>query len=243
MSQPDPIPADPLAEQTPPSAPPAGSARPPAVVFGIIAICILAEIAIVAADSGLTNNPRLRDTIYEFGGFWPGLLDGWRENYPGQRFAMFLTYGFLHGGVLHLAMNMYTLWVLSIPITERAGTSGFIQIYVGSILGGAIGYATLSSSPVPMVGASGALFGLAGALVAWILQDLRGAELRRTLIRISAYLIGVNVAMYWALDGRLAWQTHLGGFVAGLMLALFLGNLPPPTEPDPTAAPDSSDDR
>ena len=238
MSQPNPSPVPAVADPDRSSVVTPQKNRPPAVVFVIIAICIIAEIAILTADSGLTNNPRLRNTIYEFGGFWPGLLDGWRENYPGQRFFMFLTYGFLHGGVLHLAMNMYTLWVLSIPIAERAGTSGFMQIYVGSILGGAIGYATLSASPVPMVGASGALFGLAGALAAWIAQDLRGRALWTTISRISAYLIGVNVVMYWALDGRLAWQTHLGGFVAGLVLALFVGNSPEAAETDPNPTED-----
>lgn len=203
---------------------PSAAARqgPPTVVYVIIAICIVAEIAVLIGGSGLFDTPRLRDMIYENGGFWPGLLDGWRENFPGQRFAMFLTYGFLHGGVLHLAMNMYTLWVLSAPIAERAGTGGFLQIYIGSILGGAIGYALLSVSPVPMVGASGALFGLAGALAAWVIRDLQGWERARVLSRIAAFLIGINVVMFWALDGRLAWQTHLGGFVTGLVLALVI---------------------
>ena len=203
---------------------PSGAAapKPPSLVYGIIALCIAVELLIVAGDLGLFNVPRLRNSIYEYAGFWPGLLTGWAENYPGQRFAMFLTYGFLHGGLIHLAMNMYTLWVLSGTIAERAGTRGFAQIYLGSMLGGAIGYALLSPSPVPMVGASGALFGLAGAVTAWVIRDLRGRHLRRTLAKLSAYLIGINLVMYWALDGNLAWQTHLGGFVVGLALGLAL---------------------
>lgn len=230
MVDPDPFPAaeaesERQSETAPQPAAPhanAAAAEPPRLVYGIIALCVVVELLIVAGDFGLFNVPRLRNSIYEYAGFWPGLLMGWAENYPGQRFAMFLTYGFLHGGLIHLGMNMYTLWVLSGTIAERAGTRGFAQIYLGSMLGGAIGYALLSPSPVPMVGASGALFGLAGAVTAWVMRDLRGRELWRTLAQLSAYLIGINLVMYWALDGNLAWQTHLGGFVVGLALGLAL---------------------
>ena len=74
-----------------------------------------------------------------------------------------------------------------------------------------------------MVGASGALFGLAGALVwmrfrlGWSEMTLGGAL--RDIAWPVTLLIGMNVVMYVALDGRLAWETHLGGFLAGVAIA------------------------
>jgi len=190
----------------------------PVFAYVIIALCVGVEMLNWAGQFDLLATPRLRNAIFEFFGFWPGLLDGWRENYPGQRFFMFFTYGFLHGGLLHLGMNMYTLWVMSGPIAERVGQWGFASVYLGSMVGGAIGYALLSPAPLPMVGASGALFGLAGAITAWVVHDSKGWDALRALARISAYLIAMNVVFWWALNGHLAWQTHLGGFLVGALL-------------------------
>ena len=102
-----------------------------------------------------------------YGGFWVGLLQSWTPNYPSQPYLMFLTYGFLHGGLLHLVVNMVTLWSLGHAVIDRVGTRGFVLLYAASLLGGAAGYALLASTLAPMVGASGALFGLAGGLLAW----------------------------------------------------------------------------
>jgi membrane associated rhomboid family serine protease len=93
-------------------------------------------------------------------------------------------------------------------------------VWVAATLGGALGYAALASAPQPMVGASGALFGLAGALVWLQVADLaaEGAAAREVALALAlpvAGLIVLNLLMYWAMGGRLAWQTHLGGVLAG----------------------------
>ena len=191
------------------------------VILLIIALCTCLELLLQMGDI-LTNTPRLRATAYEYLGFWPGLLDGWRENYFGQRYLMFITYGFVHGGLLHLVMNMYTLWVLAEPMSRRINTGSFIQLYTGSLIGGGLGYALLMESPIPMIGASGALFGLAGALTVWLARDNLGLGLMRAIGPIVSYLLGINIVMYWALDGQLAWQTHLGGFVVGAIFGWVL---------------------
>ena len=191
------------------------------VILMIIALCTCLELLLQMGDI-LTNVPRLRATAYEYLGFWPGLLDGWRENYFGQRYLMFITYGFVHGGLLHLVMNMYTLWVLAEPMSRRISTGSFIQLYTGSLIGGGLGYALLMESPIPMIGASGALFGLAGALTVWLARDNLGLGLMRAIGPIVSYLLGINIVMYWALDGQLAWQTHLGGFVVGAIFGWVL---------------------
>jgi membrane associated rhomboid family serine protease len=75
-----------------------------------------------------------------------------------------------------------------------------------------------------MVGASGALFGLVGALVAWDTAERRALRLTlRPVLRILVILAAMNLVLWWAMNGQLAWQTHLGGFLAGAAAAAILG--------------------
>jgi membrane associated rhomboid family serine protease len=199
----------------------------PWALAAIIALCTIVELALWGADLGLWGQTRLRQSAYEWGGFWPGLLAGWRPNYAGQPVTMFLSYAFLHGGPLHLVVNMITLWSLGLGVIERVGTGRFLGLYLGSALGGAAGYGLLSDTVRPMVGASGALFGLAGALLAWTYIDRFTARVGLwPVAQVAAFLIAMNIAMYWALDGQLAWQTHLGGFMTGWILALLIDPRP-----------------
>ena len=131
---------------------------------------------------------------------------------------MFASYGFLHGGFVHLFVNMITLASLGRLVIERVGQWRFAVIYALSLLGGAVGFALLSTAVQPMVGASGALFGLAGVLTGWDYTERRLArEGIGPVLRVVVLLIGLNLVMYWAMDGSLAWETHLGGFLAGWM--------------------------
>ncbi|WP_245624776.1 rhomboid family intramembrane serine protease [Jannaschia seosinensis] len=183
------------------------------------------ELVLWAGDLGFFGQAglRLRRIAYDFGGFWPGLLRGWRPNYAAQPITMFVTYGFLHGGVGHLAMNMITLWSLGRVVAARVGQWGFLIVYGVTMLAGAAGFALLSGTLRPMVGASGALFGLAGAVLAWEWVDRRaGQERIWPVLRVALFLIGLNVVMWVALDGQMAWETHLGGFLSGWIVALWL---------------------
>ena len=178
----------------------------------------------MAADAGLLSDTRLRGRAYEYFGFWSGLLKGgWLPNYAAQPYTMFCSYAFLHAGPVHLIVNMLTLWSLGKIVCDRVGTGGFALLYFGAALGGAGGFAILGTQLSPMVGASGALFGLAGGLLAWNYVD------RYTFIeglwpvaRAAALLIAMNLVLWWAMKGQLAWETHLGGFVAGWVLALLI---------------------
>lgn len=203
--------------------------RPTALVliWAVIIVCSCIELVLLQADFGGIGPPRLRQTAYEYGGFWPGLLTDWRANFAGQPVIMFVSYGFLHGGPVHLIVNMITLWSLGAGVMERVGARGFAVLYLISLLGGAGGYALLSTSPQPMVGASGALFGLAGGLSAWLYIDRFAQSLSLwPILRIVLLLVAMNVAMWWALDGNLAWQTHLGGFITGWIAALLVNPTP-----------------
>ena len=201
--------------------------RPDRVTLAILVTCVAIEAVLQLADLGLIGSQRLRFAAYTYGGFWPGLLDDWRPNYPGQPVAMFLTYSVLHGGLLHLVVNMITLLSLGAAVSERGGLSRYAAIYLASVLGGAALFALLAPGLRPMVGASGALFGLVGAITAWETVERRALRLTlRPVLKVVAFLVVMNLVLWWAMDGLLAWETHLGGFLAGAAAALLLGQRP-----------------
>lgn len=192
-------------------------------IIALIAICGTIEIGLSLADWGVIAPGSLRRNVYEYAGFWPGLLRGWTPNYAGQPYLMFLTYSFLHGGLMHLGVNMITLWSLGRPVIDRVGRVGFALLYAAAILGGAAGFGLLAKSFQPMVGASGALFGLAGGILAWNYVDrFTLQEQLWPVARATLMLVALNVVLWWAMDGQLAWQTHLGGFLAGWVMALLI---------------------
>ena len=186
------------------------------VLWGLIGVPVLIEAVLQAADAGLFGTTLWRSTAYQNGAFWAGLLHDWRPNYSGQPVVMFLTYCVLHSGFGHLAGNMVTLWMLGQRLLKKIKTGDLLLLYLISTLGGGAGFGLLSLSPQPMIGASGALFGLAGAVI-W----LETADRRRLgmslwpILGVIAGLVLLNVLMWLALDGVLAWETHLGGFVGG----------------------------
>ncbi|MEJ6396244.1 rhomboid family intramembrane serine protease [Gymnodinialimonas sp. 2305UL16-5] len=212
-----------MAPDAPTNETPGAPQQSHAVLWILIAMCVSVEFALSASDWGWIGISRLRQTAYEWGGFWPGLLQGWQPNFTGQPIAMFATYGFLHGGLEHLVVNMITLWSLGRAVLNRVGLKGFVVLYFGALIGGAIGFGILVESFRPMVGASGALFGLAGGLLAWDYVDRYTFRDRLwPVARLVLFLVAMNVAMWWALDGQLAWETHLGGFVVGWIMALLI---------------------
>jgi membrane associated rhomboid family serine protease len=193
------------------------------IILLLIVIYVAIEGLLWVGDLGLFDTPRFRSQVYENAGFWPGLLDNWQPNYPWQPALMFVTYGFLHSGVMHLVVNMITLVSLAPVVIQRTGRWKFVVIYLLSILGGAVGFALLNSSYRPMVGASGALFGLAGAILAWEYVDrFAGRNRMWPVIRALALLVVLNIVLYVAMDRLLAWEAHLGGFVFGWIAAMLV---------------------
>lgn len=197
--------------------------RLPIVIGLVIAACTLVEGALILGDFGMLGLPRLRQTAYEYAGFWPGLLGGWTPNYGTQPYAMFLSYAFLHTDIKHFVFNMITLYSLGGAVWDRVGTRGFLILYVAAILGGGLGFGLLADTLRPMVGASGGLFGLAGGILAWNYVD-RFTESRQLwpIVLIILGLLFLNLALWWLMDGLLAWETHLGGFVFGWIAALLI---------------------
>lgn len=202
---------------------PKGHAPGRFAIIALVVVCVGIEVLLQLGDRGLFGLPRFRSLAYEYGGFWSGLLADWRPNYPLQPWAMFVTYGFLHAGLMHLALNMLTLVSLGLPVAARVGGGKLLILYALALLGGGLGFALLSDSYRPMVGASGALFGLAGAILAWDYVDRFTLQERLwPVARAILLLAALNVALYYAMDRLLAWEAHLGGFVMGWIGALLI---------------------
>ena len=187
------------------------------VVAGLIALSAAVELTLQGADHGLWGSVLWRELAYQYGAFWPGLLQDWQPNFRLQAVTMFVTHGFLHAGFGHLLGNMVTLAALGQRL-RRIRPGGFLALYALSMLGGAAGFALLPHGPSPMVGASGAIFGLAGV---WTLQAAQdgGRNGGRRLALILTGLILVNLITWGLQGGNLAWQAHLGGFVTGFAAA------------------------
>ena len=201
-----------------------GSPSGTAALWLLVAALLLPEALLLGADLGFWGSGRWRPLAYAYGGFWTGLLRGWQPNFPAQPWTMFLTYSFLHAGPMHLIGNLAALAWLARLMQPRIGTGRMLLVYAVAALAGAAMFGLLSRQVAPMVGASGAIFGLAGAWIVGEARDdhARGRPWRQVLGRaalIGLVLAVLNLVQWWAEAGRLAWQTHLGGFLAGAVLA------------------------
>ena len=174
-------------------------------------LMILPELVLVPADHGFWGSAAWRPMAYQDGAFWAGLLHDWRPNYAIQPGLMFVTYAFLHAGPGHLLGNALALVPLGQETERWLGAGRTLAVGAAAALGGAATFALLSQSVSPMIGASGVDFGLAGALVTR--EALRPGG-GRTALGLALGLALINLAM-WALMAHVAWETHLGGALAG----------------------------
>ncbi len=171
----------------------------------LVAICVVVYVGQLTSR-GLTDQiafvPYLGDT------------EPWR----------FLTSAFAHspGSYFHILFNMYALWIMGSYLEPLMGRVRFVATYLISALGGSVGYLVLAfphsvaelnrgnfgAWETPVVGASGAVFGLFGAFL----------FLQKRLGRSSAWMyatIAINAVLGFVIP-NIAWQGHLGGFLTGL---------------------------
>ncbi|HEX2851137.1 MAG TPA: rhomboid family intramembrane serine protease [Acidimicrobiales bacterium] len=123
-----------------------------------------------------------------------------------------VTAVFLHGGVMHLALNMFALWIFGQEIERREGAVRFLAIFLGAgIVGNVVAYFILPGTTVS-VGASGGVFGLLGVALVWAWRSHGD-------VRPIAALIGLNLLLPLAVPG-INVAAHLGGLVAGAAYGL-----------------------
>ena len=129
----------------------------------------------------------------------------------GQWYRM-LTAAFLHGGIVHLAFNMYFLWIIGTAMEVTIGRWRYLALYLVSALAGSAG-ALLISPNVPTVGASGAIYGIMGAL---LVLEYRATG---TFAGQAMGLIVLNLALTFLIP-NISFGGHLGGFVGGILCGL-----------------------
>jgi membrane associated rhomboid family serine protease len=137
------------------------------------------------------------------GTFYPGVADG--------AYWQLLTSAFTHLEVWHIGFNMLALWVLGPQLELAIGRRRFIALYLLSALAGSTLVYWASAEYGLTLGASGAVFGLMGALLV-IAYKVKG-EVQQILI-----WIGINAVLTFTI-ANISWQGHLGGFMGGAAIA------------------------
>jgi membrane associated rhomboid family serine protease len=214
----------------------------PVITVGIVVVNLLAWFLV----QGAGNERALAESVCELGLIPGDLLGRLPEGHelplgPGMVcvttgtpvWHTSLTSMFLHGGWFHLLGNMWFLWVFGNNIEDAMGHARFVGFYLlCGLLAAAAQVASAPSSPVPMVGASGAISGVMGAYLV-----LYPRVRVHTLIFLGIFLTRVTLPawimlLYWAFlqmlgslpalagahPGGVAFMAHLGGFVAGVVL-------------------------
>jgi membrane associated rhomboid family serine protease len=174
----------------------------PRITEILIAINLIAFIAEVGTGTPLGGGQH--GTVLLKGG-----LDG-PDITQHHQYWRILTAGFLHYSVLHIAFNMFFLYIMGTMLEPAIGRANFIAVYLASLLAGSFG-ALLFEPGALTVGASGACFGVLGALIAV-------AHNRRISLWQSglALTLLINVVFSFSVSG-ISIGGHIGGLVGGLI--------------------------
>ena len=199
----------------------------PLVLLVLLAANVLPELILQLSDQGLVFSPTLRRWCYALGAFHPDLLSGPGPLFGAQPLTMFLTYGFLHTGLMHLLLNMFGLiWLGRLILSYRTSES-FVLFYLMSMIGAAEVFVLINTGTDPTVGASGALFGLFGvyAIDAGFLASAKPTKEETSLqffrLSVATVVLALSDVASQSLLGSLsAWQAHTGGFLTGAVMAL-----------------------
>ncbi|MYU22887.1 rhomboid family intramembrane serine protease [Streptomyces sp. SID8352] len=147
----------------------------------------------------------------------PGLgsVEGIAE---GQWYRL-LTAMFLHGSVMHIAFNMLSLWWLGGPLETALGRARYLALYFCSGLAGSALSYLIAEPNQPSLGASGAIFGLFGATAALVRR--LNADMRPVVV-----LLAINLVFTFSPGFNIAWQAHIGGLVAGVLIGYAMLHAP-----------------
>ena len=183
----------------------------PVFTFIVVAVNVLAYAVSEIYGSSLDSEHMIRmGAMYE-----PAFVEG-------QEYYRIITSFFLHFGAEHLVNNMISLIVLGFALEHAIGKGWFGLIYLGAgLFSGAVSvwYHISEGLQVVSCGASGAIYGLMGALLALLLIYNR-RNLRREIPRFSLYIL---ISLYsGAQDPGIDNAAHVGGFVGGFILCIIM---------------------
>jgi len=227
----------------------------PAIVLAFVAAFVL----VWAGEFLLLTDEEEIAFLFDFA-FIPARYDasaGGAESLPGgfgPEIWTFITYGFLHGGALHLAVNSIFFLPFGSAVARRFGTARFVGFFVVTVVAGALAHFLTHRGDVqPMIGASAAVSGLMAGAMRFAFQPggpiatFRRADpdsYRVPALRLAVAWRDVRVVVFvlvWCaanlvfgigglgLQGEeqsVAWQAHFGGFVVGLLLFSWFDPVP-----------------
>jgi len=126
---------------------------------------------------------------------------------------------FIHGGIWHILANMLTFYFFGSYLSRLIGVKKFLIVYFSGGILGNIFYLLLAPSPFSIaIGASGAIFALAGVLVV-MMPNLR--VLVYFIVPLPLWVVVLVFFVLWSFIPGVAWQAHLGGLVLGLVAGYF----------------------
>lgn len=174
----------------------------PVVTLGIILVTsVISLLQMVPNIGAAITNSLLFAPLYVYFGV-PGLpFEPWR----------LLTTALVHGGFIHLALNMLALWMLGQSLEPILGRGRYLAMYAISALGGSVAVALIAAPGTGTVGASGAVFGLMAAL--FVIGRHIGANVTGILV-----VLGINF-VFGVVVGGISWEAHLGGAITGALVA------------------------
>jgi len=171
------------------------SANAPIVTYALIAICVVVWLLQIIPNSPVTQ------ALIMYGPYI--YAEPWRM----------ITSIFIHstGSLFHLGLNMLSLFLFGRVLEQAIGRVRFLVLYLVSGLGGSV--AVLLLAPLtPVLGASGAIFGIMGAF--FVIQRRLGVSSTPLLV-----IIGINLVYGFLPGTNISWQAHVGGLVAGAAVA------------------------
>ncbi|MGO2664041.1 rhomboid family intramembrane serine protease [Mycetocola reblochoni] len=175
------------------------SDRPMVTTIIIAVTAFVWVLQILPGIGGVVTDSLLYAGVYSH----PGYFEPWRM------LTVLLTHstnGFY--GLLHIGLNMYMLWVLGSMLEPAIGRGRFLVLYLFAGFSGSLGVMFLTDPLTATVGASGAVFGLLGALI--VIQRRIGGNTSGLIV-----LVAVNFAIGFLGSGNVSWQAHLGGLIGG----------------------------
>jgi membrane associated rhomboid family serine protease len=201
------------------SIPPGSSARPPAINLPPLTLALLGVMTAIYLVL-LLAPPEVERLVVVYFAFIPAayLSEGWPV---WSLLAAPFSYTLLHGGFGHLALNGVMLAVMGQVLERRLGPGRFLLLFAGGAAGGALVHVLIGGSPqAPLVGASAAVGGLYGAGFVLHRRGINLGPNAQLLVALAGLFIIINLlGVVLPILSNIAYAAHLGGFIAGALLA------------------------
>lgn len=181
--------------------------------IGVTVFLIVINVMVFAVSAWFSESLSIHPVVLVVlgGNYKPLVLEG-------EYYRLF-TAMFLHGDIQHLAFNMYSLWALGSNLEIMMPKWKYVILYLVSGLGGSY-LSHLMMGDIVSIGASGAIFGLLGALIGYVMRNRE--MFRRGALMNLLVIAGINLAWGFQPGSGIDNFGHLGGLITGFLLSLII---------------------